>query len=88
MSFSFATDFACLAEFDKQSFKGVNQEVSMSYWLKLFDYFYLSVITFTSLGFGDIVPVSPQAKLLIIIEVVQSFLLVIFGLTNLRPQNI
>ncbi|MAY84344.1 MAG: hypothetical protein CMP59_09460 [Flavobacteriales bacterium] len=47
----------------------------------------MSVVTFTSLGFGDIVPVSPIAKLLIIMEVVQSFLLIIFGLTNLRPKN-
>lgn len=84
MSFSFATDFSCLAEFDKQSFKGIGDEVNMSSGKRFFDYFYLSVVDFTSLGYGDIVPFSISAKLLVMMEVGQSFLLVIFGLSNIK----
>lgn len=40
MSFSFTTDFSCLAEFDKQSFKGIGDEANMPSWKRLFDYFY------------------------------------------------
>ena len=84
MSFSFATDFSCLAEFDRQSFKGISDNTNMSSWKRLFDYFYLSVVTFTSLGYGDIVPLSIPAKLLVMMEVGLSFLLGIFGLSNIK----
>ena len=84
ISFSFATDFSCLAGFDKYSFKGINNEENLSFWSRLFDYFYLGVITFTSLGYGDIVPFSIPAKLLVMMEVIMSFILVIFGLSNIK----
>ena len=84
ISFSFATDFSCLSEFDKHSFEGVSNEENLSFWSRLFDYFYLSVITFTSLGYGDIVPFSIPAKLLVMMEVIMSFILVIFGISNIK----
>jgi hypothetical protein len=87
ISFSFATDFTCLSYFDQQSFNGINHTIDTPYWLRFLDYFYLSTVTFTSLGFGDIVPASPLAKLLIIMEVIQSFLLIIFGLTTLEKKT-
>lgn len=34
------------------------------------DALYISVVTFTTLGFGDIAPVSPSGKLLIVLEVI------------------
>ena len=84
MSFSFATDFSCLTSVDEHSFKGLNYDPTLPFFAKLFDFFYLSIVTFTSLGFGDIVPASVFAKLLVMMEVFQSFLLIIFGVSNIR----
>lgn len=88
ISFSFATDFSCLSGFDNHSFEGLNNGDNLSFWSRLFDYFYLSVITFTSLGYGDIVPFSIPAKLLIMMEVIMSFILVIFGISNIKTIKI
>lgn len=84
ISFSFATDYFCLSMFDKQAFKGLSNDINTSFWHQLYDYFYLSVVTFTSLGFGDIVPVSVTAKSLVILQACQSYLLFVFGISNIK----
>ncbi len=43
-----------------------------SHW---FDYFYLSVVTLTTVGFGDIVAVSVLGKILVIFEAFFGFLM-------------
>lgn len=40
-----------------------------------FDYFYFSVVTFSSLGYGDITPITDLEKILIGIEVICGFLM-------------
>jgi hypothetical protein len=42
----------------------------------VFDFFYFSVVTATTLGYGDILPVSKTAKFLVCIEVIMSIALV------------
>lgn len=43
-----------------------------------FDYFYFSVVTFTTLGYGDVLPVGSFGKVLACLEVVSGF--VMFGI--------
>ena len=44
--------------------------------------FYFSVITSATVGYGDIYPVSPMAKLIVTTQVIYMFLLVIFVLSS------
>ena len=39
----------------------------------IFQYFYLSVVTFATLGFGDITPLNWQAQIPVIIEVIMGY---------------
>ncbi|TKJ44403.1 hypothetical protein CEE36_01280 [candidate division TA06 bacterium B3_TA06] len=39
----------------------------------IFQYFYLSVVTFATLGFGDITPLNPAAQIPVVIEVIMGY---------------
>ncbi len=80
--FSFAADFTCLSAAYPGSFKGT--QMAVTYTDKLFEYFYFSVVTFASIGYGDLVPVTMPARLLVILEIGQSFMMVVFGLSNIN----
>ncbi len=82
--FSFATDFNCLSAFDSNAFSQTENPIVINYWRRLFDHFYFSLVTFASIGYGDIVPTSVFAKILVVMEIGQSFVLVIFGLSNIN----
>lgn len=82
--FSFAADFTCLSAAHAGSFKGTEMAVSFTYTEKLFEYFYFSVVTFASIGYGDLVPVTVPARLLVILEIGQSFVMIVFGLSNIN----
>jgi hypothetical protein len=45
-----------------------NLSVSQSYEQSLFDCFYFSFVTLTTLGYGDITPISKVAKMLVMLE--------------------
>lgn len=82
--FSYAADYTCLYAANSNSFQGVLTFKANIYLNQLFEFFYLSVVTFASIGYGDIVPVSIPAKLLIMLEIGQSFVLIVFGLSNIN----
>lgn len=85
MIFSFASDYVCLAGFDETAF-AFGSELNL--WKQLFEAFYFSIVTFASIGYGDIVPVTTLAKILVIMEIGQSFLLIVFGLSNMNNIRI
>jgi len=87
ITFSFATDFTCLSEFDPSAFSHPVTTTNLSYSEKLFEYFYFSIVTFASIGYGDVMPVTTQAKILVMIEIGQSFVLVVFGLSNINNMQ-
>lgn len=82
--FSYAADFSCMAAANEASFEGLKTSGSLGYLSVLFEFFYFSVVTFASIGYGDIVPLTTPAKLLVIMEIGQSFVLVVFGLSNVN----
>lgn len=82
--FSYAADFNCIAAANTASFNGLKTSGSLGYLSVLFEFFYFSVVTFAAIGYGDIVPLTTPAKLLVIMEIGQSFMLVVFGLSNIN----
>jgi len=89
MIFSFTADYTCLYEVNNASFRGLEVSTDLNYFNNLFKMFYFSVVTFASVGYGDITPQTISAQFItIIIEISQSFVLVIFGLSNINNINI
>jgi len=84
--FSFATDYTCLFQFNRDSFNGAIE--GENYFLSLFQFFYFSLTTFSTIGYGDISPASDSARLLIILEVFLSFLIIVFALSNISKMHI
>ncbi len=77
---SFSLDYVCLSDCNVQAFEGIEESSSLIYRFLEFNYF--SVVTFATIGFGDIVPVSLGAKLLVMLEITTSFFMVVFILSN------
>lgn len=82
--FSFGADYTCLSVGNQSSFKGLEGTENLTYLEQLFQYFYFSTVTFASIGYGDIAPASVPAKVVVIIEIAQSFITVVFGLSNIN----
>ena len=74
---SFATDFTCLYQFDHSTFAGM-PNYSNTYVYNLYHFLYFSVITFSTVGYGDIAPVSEIARFVVILEIFLSFLIIVF----------
>ncbi|MBX9851864.1 MAG: hypothetical protein K2X86_08905 [Cytophagaceae bacterium] len=84
---SFAVDYSCLYEFDSNSFQGLTRDGSM--FTIFYDFFYFSVLTFTTTGFGDIIPLTKPAKFLVTIEVIVAFIttiIVIFNFIHIKDS--
>lgn len=77
---SFSLDYVCLYDCNAQAFEGVETGNSLFYRFLEFNYF--SLVTFATIGFGDIVPASLGAKLLVMLEITTSFFMVVFILSN------
>jgi len=84
--FSFATDYTCLFEFNNASFSGMI--AGETYLSSLFHFFYFSITTFSTIGFGDVAPVSDSARLIVIFEIFISFLIIVFALSNISKMHV
>ena len=42
------------------------------------------MITFSTVGYGDIVPTSDEARFVVMLEIFLSFFLIVFALTNIK----
>jgi voltage-gated potassium channel Kch len=76
---SFAVDYTCLFLIDANSFKGIMMHNPMHIF---FDFNYFSILTFSTVGYGDISPITSAAKLLVIMEVIISFVTIIIIISN------
>jgi Ion channel len=77
---SFAVDYSCLQQIDGSSFRGISQ--SPNFIDKAFDFFYFSLVSFTTVAYGDIIPVTKSAKVLSILEVTVAYVTTIIVISN------
>jgi len=77
---SFATDFFCLLQVDARSLEGIKPSISIA--AKMFECFYFSVLNFSFFGYGDILPSTIPAKIVLMLEASMSFLTVILVLSD------
>jgi len=77
---SFASDFYILFHIYPESFSGLRATGSDAF--NFFEFVYFSVTTFSTTGLGDIYPNSLSAKYLVCMEVIISFVTIIFMLSN------
>ncbi len=73
----FSYQYEILQRFDERSFHIQNSSGNIS-----FDLWYFSIVTFTTVGYGDITPVTIPAKILTIIEIISSLTLLILVVSN------
>jgi hypothetical protein len=78
--FSFAVDYSCIYWIDPSSFSNVSEDFSFE--RMFFEFFYLSMLSYTNFGFAEILPVSGYAKLLVILEDIISYSMTIFILAD------
>lgn len=77
---SFATDFFCLIQVDPRSLEGIKAGLTVPE--KIFECFYFSVLNFSFFGYGDILPATIPAKIVLMLEATMSFLTVILVLSD------
>lgn len=84
---SFSADYQALYVLNSENFKTATL-ISSSVLLQFFDFSYFSLITFSSVGYGDMVPVSIAGKLLVMMEIFLSFLVLVFGIANINRIHV
>jgi hypothetical protein len=80
VTISFAIDFFVLQQLDQQSFEGLSGTLSAP--RLFFDCLYFSILNFSFFGYGDILPRSVPAKIVMLFEVVTEFTTVIFLISD------
>lgn len=84
---SFAVDFYCLYRIDPTAFAGIQQNRRVLDEFVTFSYF--SIASFTTVGFGDILPHSTTAQVFVSAEVMLAFffnILVIANIVQIRES--
>lgn len=84
---SFALDYLAIYLFDNESFK-IGKIGHDSTFALLFEFLYFSLITFSSVGFGDVVPLSIEGKILTMLEIVLRFFVLVFGIANINRIHV
>ena len=84
---SFSADYLALYVLNSENFKSTTS-LEGSFFKGFFEFTYFSLITFSSVGFGDIVPLTIPGKLLVIMEVLLSFLVLVFGIANINRIHV
>lgn len=85
--FSFSADYQALYVLNSESFKSA-RSFNDSFFMQFFEFMYFSLITFSSVGFGDIVPVSVSGKIIVILEILLSFFVLVFGIANINRIHV
>jgi len=80
---SFSVDYQTLYVLDSGSYTSIST-LHNSFFLQFFEFLYFSLITFSSVGFGDIVPLTLPGKFLVLMEMFLSFLVLVFGIVNVN----
>lgn len=78
--FSFGVDYFCLNQVDPKNFVGIEKHLNLPELV--FETWYFSVLNFSFFGYGQIMPTTIPGKLIIIMEVIMSFVTLVFILSD------
>lgn len=84
---SFSADYLALYVLNSENFKSASS-LNGSFFLQFFQFMYFSLITFSSVDFGDIIPVSVSGKIIVILEILLSFFALVFGIANINRIHV
>ncbi|WP_445734474.1 potassium channel family protein [Mariniflexile sp.] len=84
---SFTADYQALYILNPENFKS-STVLNDSFLIQFFEFIYFSLITFSSVGYGDIVPISIWGKILVMMEIFLSFLVLVFGIANINRIHV
>jgi hypothetical protein len=84
---SFTVDYATLYLNSADSFK-ISDQSMIATGAVLYEFLYFSTITFSSVGYGDTVPVSVAAKLIVMLQVAVRFFVLVFGIANINQIKV
>ncbi len=73
---SFALDYLCVSEIYTDAFLGVQNNIPLL--SRFSNFLYFSIVTFTTVGYGDITPINPVAKLITVFEMMSAFVVIVF----------
>ena len=85
MVISFAVDYYCLMSCMPDSF--LFAQTAKEPLMLAFDFLYFSIVTFATIGYGDIVPLVAEAKLLVLFEILSSFIMITFVISNVSRMS-
>ena len=82
---SFAIDYLCVSEIYLDAFSGIqsNQPI-LSRFTNLL---YFSIVTFTTVGYGDITPTNPVSKIISVFEMMSAFVVIVFIISKYFRNN-
>ena len=86
--FSFASDFTAFYLINENAFQANPSILNNSTLSIFFDCMYFSTVTFSAIGYGDIVPSNGWVKALIMLEVILYFFVLVFGIANINGIKI
>lgn len=84
---SFSADYQALYALGPENFKS-DAMLNSSLFVQFFEFLYFSFVTFSAVGYGDIVPISIWGKILVMMEIFLSFLVLIFGIANINRIHV
>jgi len=73
---SFAMDYLCVLEIYPNAFSGI--QIDSPLLFRFTNLLYFSIVTFTTVGYGDITPVNSISKLITVFEMVTAFIVIVF----------
>ena len=85
INISFALDYLCVSKIYIDSFFGLNH--NQPFFFKFFDLLYFSIVTFTTVGYGDIFPFGKAAKFLTMLEMTTAFITIVFIISKYTKNN-
>ncbi|MBL4939625.1 MAG: two pore domain potassium channel family protein [Lutibacter sp.] len=82
---SFTLDYLCASEIYTNAFEGIQQEQKMIY--RFTNLLYYSIVTFSGVGYGDITPKVAISKLITVLEIITSFVMIVFIISKYSKKN-
>lgn len=73
---SFTIDYLCASEIYPNAFNGIQQDQLLI--ARFTNLLYYSVVTFSGVGYGDISPNLAISKLITVLEIITSFVMIVF----------